>query len=90
MKTHLEIAEELREESLRLYGEAARLQEVAMILEGTHYSVPDHLRPSQGQRVARMTPDVARRTLELLAHRGPDDSPPDDELVVLLQARAAA
>jgi hypothetical protein len=60
-KDALTIAAELRDEALRLYGEAGRLQEAAMMADGTHHTIPKEYRASEKERRARMTPEQRKR-----------------------------
>lgn len=57
MKDALQIASELRQESLRLYERANAIQTVAMIAEGRHHSLPDDIRATDEELLARMTPE---------------------------------
>lgn len=67
-KTGLQIAEELRAESMRLSRESNHLQTIAQIIEGVHYSLPRRLLASDEERLARLTPEQRaefdRRTAE--------------------------
>lgn len=64
-KDALTIAAELRTEALRLYKLASEIQTVAMMCEGTHYSIPDEHSASNEERLARMTPEQRERFDEL-------------------------
>jgi uncharacterized protein YaiI (UPF0178 family) len=65
MKDAWTLSKELRAEALRLYGEAHRHQEIAMMLDGTHFSVPEGARATEAERRARMTPEERERFDEL-------------------------
>jgi hypothetical protein len=88
-RTNLELAADFRAEALRLYGLGSEYLTVAMLLEGTHYSVPEHLRPSQEQLIARMTPKQAAQAARMTErwNRMHPDQPMDLELY---RQRAAA
>lgn len=87
-KTNLELADDFRDEALRLYGLAHDLQVIAMKLDGTHFSLPDDLRATEAQRVARMPKEHARKLLASL-ERAPvsPGSGVDEQMTALLRAR---
>lgn len=58
--TALEIGAELREEAMRLYGEADRLMTIAQLCEGTHHTLGEY-RASEDELLARMTPEQRKR-----------------------------
>lgn len=66
MKDALQIASELRREALSLYQRASEIQTVAMMAEGRHYSLPDDVRATEEELLARMTPEQRKRYDEAL------------------------
>lgn len=60
-----EIASDYRKEALRLYGEAGRIQDIALMLEGTHHSIPEEHRASHEEILSRMTLAERKRYDEL-------------------------
>lgn len=64
-KDALTIADELRAEVLRLHKLANEIHTIAMLCEGTHYSLPDDVRATHEERLARLTPEQRQRYDEM-------------------------
>lgn len=65
MKDALQIASELRKESLRLYALGHEYQMAAMMAEGRHGSLPADIRATEEELLARMTPEQRKRYDEM-------------------------
>lgn len=65
MRDALTIAAELRAEALRLMALGNEYLTLAMLCEGTHYSLPDDVRATEEERLERMTPEQRERFDEM-------------------------
>lgn len=61
MKDALQIASELRKEALQLYERAHGIQTAAQMADGSHFSLPDDVRATEEELLARMTPEQRKR-----------------------------